>query len=306
MVEVAPDGMVLTDALADGHPLVHANAAFEALTGYHRGQVLGRNLAFLLPADGSPDIRRDLANCLATQSPCTLLMRNIRADGSDFWNELTLVPLHDDAGRMNHHLGVLKDVSQLVALREQVRELEHELHLGSRELVKLATRDTLTTLYNRRYFLKRLEREWLRCQHERYPLVLFNLMVDGFKGLNQTLGTQVGDECLQRVAHILQTSFPLPTDVVARCGSVEFMASSDCMPRETALALADTIRMRVRELPLQEPGGHAVSASIGLVYGIPDPGITSEQIMHAAARTLADAKREGGNRVCHCVLKAGC
>lgn len=305
MVELAPDGMVLTDARADHHPLIHANRAFEDLTGYRREQVLGRNLAFLLPDNESPDVHRDLAGCLAAQSPCTLTMRTIRADGSNFWSELSAVPLQDEAGCLHHHLAVLKDVSQLVALREQVQGLEHELHLGSRELVKLATRDTLTTLYNRRYFLKRLEREWQRCLSGRYPLALYNIAVDDLKGLNEALGTHAGDECLQRVAHVLQTSFPLPTDVVARYGSVEFMVSSDGLPQETALALADTVRTRVQELPARVSDGRAISVSIGLVYGIPDADLSLERLMIAVAQALRDAKRQGGNQVCHRMLGNG-
>lgn len=305
MVSLAPDSMVLLDAHTGGHPIVYVNTAFETLTGYRREQVLGRNLALLLPRDESPSTRQELDRCLATASPCTLAMPAARADGSCLRIELTLVPLPDETGRVNHHLGVLENVSELATLRERVQVLEHELHLGSRELVKLATRDTLTTLYNRRYFLKRLEREWQRCLHERYPLALFNLAVDGFKFLNEALGTHAGDECLQRVAHILQTSFPLPTDVVARYGSVEFMVSSDGMPQETALAMADSIRRRVRELPMRDPDGHAIGASIGLAYGIPDPDHTPEQLMITVAHALGDAKRQGGNCVCQRILRFG-
>ena len=305
MVELAPDSMVLTDAHAGDHPLIHANSAFETLTGYHRKEMLGRSLASLLSEDESAEMRRDLACCLAAQSSCTLIMRITRADGSRFWNELALVPLRDEAGRVNYHLGVLKDASQLVALREQVRTLEHELCLGSRELVKLATRDTLTTLYNRRYFLKRLEREWQRCLHEQCPLVLFNLRVDGFKRFNASLGTHAGDECLQRVAHILQTSFPLPTDVVARYGSVEFIASSDGMTEEAARSLAESIGQRVVELHVQNPDGQPLGTSIGLVSGIPGLGLDPARFMSEVSRALADAKHQGGGRVCQRLLRNG-
>lgn len=299
MVELAPESMVLTDAIADHHPVLHANAAFEFLTGYQRQHVLGRNLSFLLPEDDAPNRLRDLTSCLTAQSPCSLTMRNIRANGSCFWSELSVVPLHDQDGQLHHHLGVLKDISQLVALREQVQGLERELHLGSRELVKLATRDTLTTLYNRRYFLKRLEREWRRCSHEGYPLALFNLAVNGLKGLNEALGTHAGDECLQRIAHILQTSFSLPTDVVARYGSAEFIVSSEGMAQESALALAGSILQRFQESFASDPGDRGISVDIGLVCGIPTARLTPERLMVAVAHALGDAKRQGGNRVCH-------
>lgn len=305
MVEAAPDGMVLTDAQGTDHPLVHANPAFETLTGYPREQVLGRHLRFLLPADEGADIHHDLNACLAGESRCSLALPGLRADGSRFWSELTTVPLRDETGRVSHRLAVLRDISHEVALREQVQTLERELDFSSRELVKLATRDSLTTLYNRRYFLKRLEREWQRCLHRQCALVLFNLAVDDFKRFNEALGTQAGDECLQRVAHILQTSFPLNTDVVARYGNVEFIASSDGMEAEAALALAETIARRVRELPLRDPGGQPLSTSIGLVSGVPSPGHGPEHFMVEVAHALADARRQGGGRVCRRPLGGG-
>lgn len=303
MVEQAPDGMLLTDARAANGPIIHANRAFEILTGYPCEQVLGRPLHFLLPAGEDQDLHQDLANCLVSDTTCTLNLQSLCADGSRLWTELTTVPLRDEAGQVSHYLGVLRDISQWVVLHEQVQTLEHELDFSSRELVKLATRDTLTTLYNRRYFLKRLEREWQRCLHEQYPLVLFNLAVDGFKRFNETHGTQAGDELLQRVAHILQTSFPRNTDVVARYGNVEFIASSDGMAPEAALSLAQDMAQRVGELPLRDVDGQPLGISIGLVSGRPATGLPPERFMVEVAHALVAARRQGGMRICQYELK---
>jgi diguanylate cyclase (GGDEF)-like protein/PAS domain S-box-containing protein len=305
IVEQVPDGLVLTDARAGDHPITHANRAFETLTGYRREQVLGRHPRFLLPEDAEPETHRDLASCLAADSSTTLIMPGMCLDGSCFWIELTTMPLRDEHGQISHCLVMLRDNSPLVSLREQVQLLEHELELSSRELVKLATRDTLTTLYNRRYFLKRLEREWQRCLHDQCPLVLFNIGLDDFKHFNEAMGTHAGDECLQRVAHILQTSFPLNTDVVARYGSVEFIASSDGMTEAAALELAESIRRRVWELPRQDQDGQHLSASIGLVSGLPGRDLDPPRFMSAVSRALADAKRQGGGRVCLRSLRNG-
>lgn len=303
MVEQAPDGMLLTDARVANGPIIHANRAFALLTGYSCEQVLGRPLQFLLPSGEEQDIHQDLAASLVSDTIRTLTLQSLCADGSRLWTELTTVPLRDEGGQVSHYLGVLRDISHWVALHAQVQTLEHELDFSSRELVKLATRDTLTTLYNRRYFLKRLEREWQRCLHEQYSLVLFNLAVDGFKRFNETHGTQAGDELLQRVAHILQTSFPRNTDVVARYGNVEFIASSDGMAPEAALSLAQTMAQRVRELPLRDADGQPLAISIGLVSGRPSPGLTPERFRVAVAHALADARRQGDTRICQHQLK---
>ena len=298
VVEHAPDGMLLVDARNPDAPLIHVNQALENLTGYRREQLLGQPLRTLLPGDEVARFEPDLAACLVADTTSILTLPSQRADGSRFWSELTTVPLRDGGGQAAHLLGVLRNIDARIALQQQVQSLEHELDFSSRELVKLATRDTLTTLYNRRYFLKRLEREWQRCLHDRCPLVLFDLAVDGFKRFNELRGTQAGDECLQRVAHVLSTSFPMATDVVARYGSGEFIVSSDGMDATVALARAREVADRVREQPLRDADGQSLSVSIGLVWGMPAPGLTPDRFMVAAARALTAARRQGGGRIC--------
>ena len=298
MLEAAPDGMALTDSRAHEHPILHVNRAFEVLTGYAREQVIGRHLRFLLPGEEARKAIQELSGCLSADTSRRLTLPCVRADGGRFWSELTTVPLRDEGGHLTHRLHVLRDVGRYVGLREQVSALEREVELSTRELVKLATRDTLTTLYNRRYFLKRLEREWRRCLQERCSLVLFNLGLDGFKRFNEMLGNPAGDRCLQQVAHILKTSFPLDSDVVARSGSVEFIASSENLAETAALALAESIALRIREIPPHDAGGMSPVASIGLVCAVPTPELDPARFLRTLSSALARAKHQGGGPVC--------
>lgn len=101
----------VADATLPDLPLVWANRAFTRTTGYDVEDVLGRNCRFL--QDGLPPqpAREELRAAIAAAQPCQVVLQNRRADGSVFANELTLTPLHDDAGRLTHYLALQRDVS---------------------------------------------------------------------------------------------------------------------------------------------------------------------------------------------------
>lgn len=113
-LEASVDGISIADAQAPDLPLIYVNPAFEAMTGYRREEVLGRNCRFLQGSEtrqaGLDEIRMALVQGRATRA----LVRNYRKDGSAFWNELTIAPVRDDEGRLTHHIGVANDVTDRV------------------------------------------------------------------------------------------------------------------------------------------------------------------------------------------------
>ncbi len=114
-----PVGVVLVDARAADLPIVFANAAFSALTGYPIPAALGRNCRFLQGPDTDPVAVATLRRALAAGTGCTVTLRNYRHDGTPFWNELTLAPLRGVAGRIVAHVGVQVDVTARVEADRQ-------------------------------------------------------------------------------------------------------------------------------------------------------------------------------------------
>ncbi len=103
--------MVVSDARLPDNPVVLANQAFLDLTGYPAEEVIGRNCRFLqgpgTAAEAVDAIRRGLA---ADEHFITVELLNYRKDGSAFWNQLSISPVHDDHGDVIYYFASQKDV----------------------------------------------------------------------------------------------------------------------------------------------------------------------------------------------------
>jgi len=86
----------------------------------------------------------------------------------------------------------------------------------------LSITDELTSLYNRRYFMDRLEKEIARARRYSRHLSLLIIDLNNFKLYNDTYGHQEGDNLLKEIAAVLQNSIRSP-DFVARYGGDEFV-----------------------------------------------------------------------------------
>ena len=103
--------MIVTDARQSDNPIVFANDAFLALTGYERDEVVGRNCRFLQgPQTDPPQVDR-LRRAIAHGEEIALEILNYRKDGSTFWNALYLSPVRGASGEILYFFGTLRDVS---------------------------------------------------------------------------------------------------------------------------------------------------------------------------------------------------
>ncbi|WP_206185933.1 PAS domain-containing protein [Sphingosinicella sp. BN140058] len=116
--------MVVTDPEQPDNPIVLANQSFLDLTGYSPEEVVGRNCRFLQGPATNADAVRTIREALAAERELTVELLNYRKDGSTFWNELFISPVHDDDGRLLYLFGSCKDVTQ----RKEANHLKAEEH----------------------------------------------------------------------------------------------------------------------------------------------------------------------------------
>jgi len=146
-----------------------------------------------------------------------------------------------------------------------LNELEAKLNrlvrerLMREELQRLAIRDPLTGLYNRRFFQNAIRKEAIRAIRYGHPLFLFFLDIDRFKDYNDQSGHQAGDDLLVKFAQILVQSIRREVDSAYRYGGDEFTVVLPHLPASHALAVAERIRRNYNRLSF-----HPTSVSIGI------------------------------------------
>src|SRR5438132_9217337 len=123
------NGVLITDLHQPDNPIIYANPAFERITGYRMDEVLGRNCRFLQGPDTDPETVAVMRQAIAERRDCQVVIRNYRKDGTSFWNELTISPVHDGRGQMTHFVGVLVDITARKDAEEAIERLSRQNEL---------------------------------------------------------------------------------------------------------------------------------------------------------------------------------
>nr|WP_264475320.1 ATP-binding protein [Halorubellus salinus] len=115
-------GITVADADDPDEALVYVNHGFETVTGYPAADALGRNCRFLQGDDTDPEAVALLREAIAEDHSATVELRNYRADGTPFWNRVTVAPVYDD-GDVTHYVGIQDDVTDEVATQRAQRRM---------------------------------------------------------------------------------------------------------------------------------------------------------------------------------------
>ncbi len=161
----------------------------------------------------------------------------------------------------------------------------------------LATTDSMTGLYNHRFFQEHMRRSIEQANRFKHKYSLLLIDIDFFKKFNDTYGHQAGDEVLRQVAKKLKKNVRT-VDVVARYGGEEMAIILDRANEEEALAVAQKIVRAVAEeaYPIAEGVAKHVTISCG-VATFPTHGETPSQLIEFSDAGLYRAKESGRNQV---------
>jgi two-component system cell cycle response regulator len=297
LLEASPEGVVLIDATKSEHPLVFVNPAFCALTGYTEAELIGRNLRLLQGEDREQDARHRLRESLKAGEGCRVLLRNYRKDGSLFWNEVTVRPLHDEDGTLRYFAGHHRDAGD--RLRVEPRGARDSLS-GAHQPTAMAVRDDrLTGLYTLAYLHELLKRDWAIAQREHRSIAVFAIDIDALDLYNATFGRAAGDSMIRRVAHVVSGCLRRSSDVTARIDGGSLMAFAPGLDLEQARRIADTMAERVRDMRIHHPRSAVlryVSISVGVCATVPAADETPPSVLEKSQLQLKLAKQSGRNR----------
>ena len=164
------------------------------------------------------------------------------------------------------------------------------------EVQRSATTDSLTGVYNTRFFHEVLSREAARSQRYSTALSLLMIDVDSFKAINDTFGHLVGDKVLTEIGQILRRTVRT-TDLVFRCGGDEFGIVLPGTSGEGAMNVADKILQRVQAGPILQPMGYAGSITVSIGVSEHQKGSPFEAMVAEADQALYASKRASKNCV---------
>jgi diguanylate cyclase (GGDEF)-like protein len=185
-------------------------------------------------------------------------------------------------------------------LRLRLQEATVELEQVNARMEEMATRDELTGVRNRRYFLEQLDLEWRRAMRTREPVSLVVADIDAFRALNDTYGDPEGDSSLARVAACMRAAARRSSDCVARIGGEEFAILLPGTGAEGAVTFAERVRHDVESLRI--PNVHSrvcptLTISVGVSTTRPRAAEESPGLVATADRGLSQSKAAGCNRV---------
>jgi len=291
IVDASPEGIVVYDGSA-GHPVLYANSAFAQLCGRVAEALIGIELQELEGGDHDQEGCQRVREALELGQPCRAVMRNYRPDGTPFWNELLLQPVHDETGRATHWIGYHRDAG------ERVRPPERAL-VG---LPAWLREDRLTTLNSRAYFEEMLRRDWQVAQRDSREISLALFDIDDLSAYNDTFDKAAGDACIRRVARAIGSSYRRGSDLVGRWDGGTFAVLTQGDAAAKSCDYAKRVVQRVRDLLIHHPragsGGRYVTLSAGVASLVPARELPIEALIGACLAALQRAKAIGKNNLC--------
>ncbi|MEU8754124.1 putative bifunctional diguanylate cyclase/phosphodiesterase [Streptomyces chartreusis] len=271
--------------------LRYVSPAAAGVYGRTAEDLVGSELANLIHPEDLGCVVHEVRRFLAAsplEEPTTRIECRFRSGGGGGW-------LNVESTVNRHHGGLIfnsRDVTERVRLQAQ---LQHN-----------AEHDPLTDLPNRALFTKRVQHALSGRRASDRGLALRNTAVlfidlDGFKGVNDTIGHQAGDELLVQAARRLQEAVR-QGDTASRLGGDEFAAlivgdnTRDRTARERhILELADRLRMTLSQPYLIDGNDVRVNASIGVAFA--EPGLGAGELLRNADLAMYRAKAGGKGRV---------
>ena len=278
------EGIMITDA---EEKILRVNNAFVSITGYSKKETLGRHSNLL--RSGKHDVRffRSMWDSIHSAGTWEGEIWNRRKDGEIYPEYLNITAVKDDSGIVTNYVGTFIDLTKNKAASEQIRNL--------------AFYDPLTQLPNRQLLVSLLDKLLVSNTQSNNLGALLFIDLDHFKLLNDTLGHEIGDVLLKRVATRLRGCVSAG-DTVARLGGDEFVVLLPGLSEEplAAAAEAETIGAKILDSLNQDYqlNSHTYynSASIGATLFHGSEHKVGDILKHADI-AMYDAKRAGRNNL---------
>lgn len=205
------------------------------------------------------------------------------------------------SGLIDSYVSSLGSTEELAAYANvflQRQALEEELEIKNSLLNDLSITDELTKLFNRRYFIQRLEEELQKIKRYSYNLSVLMIDIDHFKNINDTFGHSLGDQALENLAKLIKKSIR-NIDLPCRYGGDEIVIIFSFTNYGGVYEVAQRLLKKVEEhnfgtpeLPLK------FTVSIGILTIDNRDGTDVDSLFRVLDKQLYGAKNTGRNKIC--------
>ncbi|MEQ1440367.1 diguanylate cyclase [Fontimonas sp. SYSU GA230001] len=260
------------------------NQGAELITGYARGDVLGKHFETLFPDDSVRDglPRRTLEFVRANRHSRDEQRRRRRSSG-EFLAHSALDSVRAESGELLGFVEVFQDITEAKQREERLYER--------------ATRDPLTGVFNRGHFVEAAALEIERARRFSEPLSLLLIDIDRFKKINDTYGHDIGDRVIVALARMLVAE-ARKVDVVGRIGGEEFAVLLPRANKQPAAEIGQRLRRAAAAQRVAVGGGREIGFTVSLGLASLRTGTRDlAELMRNADAALYQAKREGRNRL---------
>ena len=276
ILEQSPIGVSVSRR--DDGRIIFVNTRFAELIGLKRDDVIGRQARDYYLDDQQRE--RVIERLRSSGSVVNMEIQFRRADGSSFWTLFTVNQAVIQGVPVN--LAWIYDYTERRNMEEALRDM--------------ASRDSLTGIYNRRCFMDLARSQLARAHRYQEPMSVFVLVVAHFKRINDTYGHATGDDALRMVAGGCQAILR-EYDILGRLGGEEFVVVLPGATADESRVVAERVRRHLARMAIPGPEGRFhLTTSIGIA-GLDGSNDTLEKAIHRADLALYRAKREGRNRV---------
>ncbi|NRA69916.1 MAG: EAL domain-containing protein [Gammaproteobacteria bacterium] len=275
--EHTSESIMITDA---NNKIILINSAMEKLTGYTRAELYGKNPSILSSGKQTKVFYQTMWNTLLATNKWKGEIWNKTKYGDIYPEELSLNVVRDSHHKVSHFVSIFRDISQWKKNEQQ--------------LAFYASRESLTGLFNRRYFIEHVEQQ-VAENRDHQPLSIIVINLDYFKAVNDIYGHEIGDSLLCKVANRL--SKLLSKDhILSRHGNDEFtLLLSNTTIKQTKI-IAKKIKESFQPLFTLEELTLNVTASIG-VATYPDAGLNAKLLLRHANHAMRTAKAISHNSI---------
>lgn len=270
----ASEGIMIIDT---NGCIIGINKGFTDITGYREDEILGATpLAFQLG-------KHELWESLLSEGKWRGEFTNYHKNGEPYDEWLTITVVKNSAQQITNYVGVFADITETKRSRKKLYELVNH--------------DPLTGLPNRRLLNELFEHAIKRAERECHQIAILFIDLDRFKGINDSLGHQIGDKLLYEVSRRIKQSIR-ESDVVGRLGGDEFLVMMDTVKdHDDAAYKAKNILTALESEFLIDGKELFISASIGIAM-FPGDGGDVDSVIKAADIAMYQVKNKGKNNYC--------